>query len=830
MKWSLTAFGCLLWLACSLPAAEPIDYGRTIKPLLAQKCVSCHGPQKQRGGLRLDTAVNILQGGNSGPVIVAGKGSASRLIQAVTGAEGVKRMPPKEPHLTEAQIALLRTWIDEGAVAPAKEVGEKFAAASTHWAFRAPVRPPLPRTRDSAWTRNPIDSFILARLEKEGLQPSPEADRATLIRRVSLDLLGLPPTPQEVDAFVVDPRPDAYELLVDRLLRSPHYGERWGRHWLDLARYADSNGYSIDAPRSIWKYRDWVVDALNRDLPFDEFTIEQFAGDLLPGATVEQQIATGFHRNTPFNEEGGIDLEQFRVESIIDRVNTTGSAFLGLTIGCAQCHDHKYDPLRQRDYYQLFAFFNSVEEPILEVPTGDQVRQRQQMLAKIKVVEDRLHRLDLTSDAKQKAWEKSLSTEAINKLPHLIRTILYIPFHQRSPQQHRILAEAFRNADRSRHVVGGLGAPLPFLAAAHAQALLARKAMEKEIAELEKRGPVIPTTLVMQECSTPRDTYIHLGGDFLRKGAEVRPDVPAILNPMHPKGRATRLDLAHWLVDADNPLTSRVTMNRFWQHYFGIGLVETENDFGTQGTPPSHPELLDWLAREFSVRKWSMKAMHRLIVTSAVYRQSSRFRPELAAVDPRNRLLGRQARLRLDAESIRDTALECSGLLCRKFGGPGVYPPQPEGVYSFTQIKRDWTESTGADRYRRGLYTTFWRSAGYPSLTVFDAPNAVGACTRRLRSNTPLQALTLLNDQAFFELARALARRTLCEAKPCASDRVQYAFRLCLARAPTRFEQSRVAQLLDQQESSTATPGDQLGPLTSVARVLLNLDEFITRE
>jgi hypothetical protein len=832
-------------LACLLAgrlAAEPVDYLRDVKPILARHCYECHGPQKQRSGLRLDTAAAALKGGVSGAVILPGKGNESKLIKAVTGAEDVKRMPPKEPRLSTKQIALLKAWIDQGAKAPAHELTR---ATVKHWAFVPPVRPSLPAVKDQAWVRNPIDRFILARLEKEGIRPSPEADRITLIRRLSFDLLGLPPTIQEVDDFLADRHSDAYERLVDRLLDSPHYGERWARHWLDLARYADSNGYSIDAPRSIWKYRDWVIDAFNKDMPFDRFVTEQLAGDLLPNATVQQQVATGFHRNTPFNEEGGIDLEQFRVESIVDRVNTTGAVFLGLTLGCAQCHDHKFDPIAQREYYQFFAFFNSCDEPVLEVPTPDQTRQRHRIRQQVAVVEKRLKVIDSTSLAKQLAWEKSMATEAPKSVPHHIRTILYIPRHQRTPQQQQILDVAFRNADKVRHVLGGLGSVIALVPAIHANVFQVRAALEHQVEKLEHSQPAIPTTLVLHERATPRKSYVHLGGDFLRKGAEVIPDVPAVLNPLPRKDRANRLDLARWLVDPRNPLTARVTVNRFWQHYFGLGLVETENDFGTQGTPPSHSELLDWLATEFIRQQWSMKGIHRCIVTSATYRQSSRVRPELAAVDPRNRLLARQGRLRLDAEIVRDTALAVSGRLSQEIGGPSVYPPQPKEVYRFTQVVREWKESTGEGRYRRGLYTTFWRSMAYPSLTVFDAPNAISTCTRRIRSNTPLQALTLLNDQGFFELAQGLAVRVLREAKPTAEDWIRHAFQLCLARLPHKEEQIRLTQLFEQElaelEQSPAeaqslapvvpgTDARQRAALTTVARVLLNLDEFITRE
>jgi hypothetical protein len=683
------------------------------------------------------------------------------------------------PALTLTAACLLP--VPRGGEPAAKAAGSPRGQKETHWAFlplRQPAVPPIPQGR----IRNPIDAFILARLDKEGLRPAPEADRVTLLRRLALDLTGLPPTPAEVDAFVKDRRPDAYERQVDRLLASPHYGERWGRHWLDLARYADSNGYSIDSPRTIWPYRDWVINALNKDMPFDRFTVEQLAGDLLPDAAREQKIATGFHRNTLINEEGGVDPEQFRVEAVLDRVNTTASVWLGLTLGCAQCHNHKYDPFRQSEYYQVFAFFNNQDE--VNLPLG-------------------------------------------------------VPDPNPSPPK--------------KFKKGGL------------------------------------TTMVLRERATPRESHVLRGGDFTHPGAKVSPGTPAVLPPLfrkekgvargswfvdrethydtsreashepratnHEPRTANRLDLARWLVRPDHPLTARVIVNRVWGQYFGIGLVETENDFGTRGTPPSHPELLDWLATNFMKQGWSLKALHRLIVTSATYRQSSRARADLDTTDPRNRLLARQARLRLEAEVIRDVALAASGLLERRIGGPSVYPPQPDGIYKFTQVQRSWKTSTGPDRYRRGLYTFFQRSAPYPALTVFDAPDANSACTRRGRSNTPLQALTLLNDQAFLELARGLAERVLREGSDGDPERLRYAFRLCLAREPSPAEANRLEKYLHLQlEEFRAAPAEAQALLdpagkrdagarpapdadtprraawTAVARVLLNLDEFITRE
>jgi hypothetical protein len=851
VSWPLPA--CLIFLTAPLAAAEPVDYVRDVKPILAARCYSCHGPEKQRSGLRLDTAAAALKGGNSGPAFVPGKSGASRLIQAITGtSDDVPAMPPEGPRLSPTEVALFRAWIDQGAKAPAGEAPAAVAGRTKHWSFQPVVRPEEPAVKKAGWVRNPVDRFILARLEKDGIVPSPEADRVALIRRLSLDLLGLPPTPEEVDDFVRDGRPDAYEQLVDRLLTSPHYGERWGRHWLDLARYADSNGYSIDAPRSIWPYRDWVINALNADMPFDRFTVEQLAGDLLPSATQDQLIATGFHRNTQINQEGGIDVEQFRVESIVDRVNTTGSVWLGLTVGCCQCHDHKFDPITQKEYYQFFAFLNTCDEPTLEMGSPEQVKEHKGIQARQKQVEKLLKGLDTTTPAGMVTWENNLTTALRQTLPADVQAILEVPENGRTDEQKERLTAAYRKTDQARHVVAGLASTSPLVALAHVQVSRTRAALEAERADLKMRDPDIPSTMILRERPAPRETHVMLGGDFTRKGVEVGPGVPAVLPPLEAPGsqpaglaKPTRLDLARWLVDPRNPLTARVAVNRLWLHHFGLGLVETENDFGTQGSPPSHPELLDWLASEFIRRGWSLKAMHRLIVTSATYRQSSKSRPDLATVDPRNRLLARQSRLRLEAELIRDCGLVAGGLLTEKVGGPSIFPPQPDGIYRFTQIDKHWKASTGPDRYRRGMYTYFWRSAPHPSLTVFDAPDATVACTRRNRSNVPLQALTLLNDEGYVELAQGVAARVLRDVKSGDGDRLRYAFRLCLARQPSAREQLRLAELLARQlaevspeEARQMAPADltkdvdvkEFAAWATVARVLLNLDEFITRE
>jgi hypothetical protein len=831
--------------------ATPVDYTREVKPLLAAHCYKCHGASQQKGGLRLDTAAFARQGGKHGPAVQPGRSAASLLVQLVEGTHAdLARMPYKKPPLAGAQIALLKAWIDQGASAPTDEQPETAA----HWAFVAPVRPPVPNlVNRKSKIVNPIDSFILARLTAAGIAPSPEADRVTLIRRLSLDLLGLPPSPAEVDEFLRDRRPDAYERLVERLLASPHYGERWGRWWLDVARYADSNGYSIDAPRSIWKYRDWVIAAFNRDLPFDRFVIWQLAGDLvdtnslaLPAgvSALEPLIATGFHRNTQINQEGGIDPEQFRVESVVDRVNTTATAFLGVTLGCAQCHDHKFDPFTQRDYYRLFAFFNSTVEEghgkgapggVLEIP--GEFEGGESLQKEIEELEEDLDRYLNIQGSELQKWEQSLASDQLAQLKPEVREVLQVPFAGRTPRQKRLAYAAFKPDDpefKSRHA---------------------------KLTKLEKREPKPVTTLVMRELETPRETRLLIKGDFTRPGDAVTPGVPASLPPLPATGRPTRLDLARWIVATNNPLTARVIVNRVWQPYFGRGLVETENDFGTQGIPPTHPDLLDWLACEFmepetaveawkrsivepkgtatiqrlsdsTVQRWSLKHLHRLIVTSATYRQSSRARPDLRDVDPDNKLLARQNRLRLDAEIVRDVALAASGLLARKIGGPPVFPPQPDGVMTLGQVKRDWKPSAGEDRHRRGVYTHFWRATPHPALAVFDAPDAFSTCTRRLRSNTPLQALTLLNDEQFHELARGLAGRVMREASAGNGARLDYAFRLCVARPPARGERERLQELFTAELADAAGDGQarQAEAWTTVARVLLNLDETITRE
>jgi len=814
--------------------AVPVDFNREIQPILSDNCYHCHGPDasSRKSGYRLDLQEVAFAGGKTGmAAIVPGKPDESELIARIDSHDSEEVMPSPESNrtLTAAQKDLLRRWVAEG------------APWAKHWAYVPPQRPAVPViARPPAPVRNPIDAFVLARLAQErapaaselsrpnlfrrlarsfarpkwdGIMPSPEAPRAALIRRVSLDLTGLPPTPAEVDAFERDRRPDAYERLVDRLLASPHHGERWARPWLDVARYADSNGYSVDAPRQIWKYRDWVVAAINRDLPYDQFVIEQLAGDLLPTPTVDQRVATGFNRNTQINQEGGIDPEQFRIEAVMDRVATFGSAFLGLTVSCSQCHDHKFDPLPQRDYYRLYAFFNNTVDDGhgKSTPGGTLAFEGETGGSEAVRAAAEEARADLAAylDARGggfAAWRAGLHPDVHAQLSASLRAALEVPWAEQTLAQRRSVYGYFVRDE------------LEFT-----------QRVEKLNALERSEGKAV-TTLVMSELPEPRPTTIFIKGDFTRPGESVTPGTPEILPPLTAE-KPNRLDLARWLFDPAQPLTARVMVNRIWQVYFGRGLVETENDFGSQGSPPSHPELLDWLATEFAAQGWSMKAMHRLIVTSSTYRQSSQARPDLELSDPLNHLLARQTRLRLDAEWVRDVSLTASGLIARKVGGVPVFPPQPDGVMNLGQSRRVWIPSTGEDRYRRALYTHFWRATPHPAVAVFDAPDAFSACTRRIRSNTPLQALTLLNDQQYYEFAEALATRVLAEGGSGDSDRIDFAFRLCVSRPPTAAEKVRLVELLRELQA----PGGAEPPATlqeawiAVARVLLNLDETITR-
>ncbi len=817
-----------VWVA--LAAAVVLDaqqndvdfFEKQVQPVLGV-CWQCHNEQLKSGGLTLNTRDGVLRGGGRGEAVKPGHPDDSLLIQAVRQSGDLK-MPPKG-RLSTDQVAVLERWVAQGLPWSEAKASDK-PRGSNHWAFQQPEHSTAPAVKNAAWVRNPIDNFVLAQLDSKNIQPSPEADRYTLLRRVSLDITGLPPSPKEVEEFLADNSPQAYEKVVDRLLASPHYGERWGRNWLDLARYADSDGYSIDAPRPIWKYRDWVIATLNRDEPFDNFVIEQIAGDLLPNPTVDQLIATGFHRNTPSNFEGGIDFEQYRVEAVADRVATTGAVFLGLTVGCARCHDHKYDPVKQKEFYELFSFFNSTDEitreperydfyrPVLYLPTPEETAGADAYWAQV----------------------NALSAELVE-------------------YNEKLRAKPRKPDDPPLHEDAGLAARIKTLRE------LMRPGGIPGSPEYHWRQPEarLTRTLIMRDLSEPRETFVHLGGDFLKHGDRVYPGVPDVLSAKPVTGN--RLDLARWLVSPENPLTARVTVNRMWQAYFGKGIVETENDFGLMGASPTHPKLLDWLATEFMQRGWSQKQMHKLIVTSATYRQSSRQRPDLEETDPYNRLLARQARIRLDAEIIRDSALVASGLLAAKIGGPGVYPPIPDGAMATTQVKRPWPTDVGPDRYRRGLYTFFYRMSPPPNLVLFNAPNGQESCTRRVRSTSPLQALTLLNDQAFLEFAVAMAKRILTEVPANDRNRLEHGFLLALGRKPSPNDLDRLTTLLAQQrEEYNARPAaalevasaldagmrrepegetepsvllkdaPELAAWTAVSRVLLNLDSFMTRE
>jgi hypothetical protein len=747
-----------------------------------------------------ETAYRPLKSGNV--ALVPGKSAESELLRRVSSDDDNERMPPqgKGDRLTPDQIAKLRLWIDQG------------AHWQEHWAYVKPVRPALPPVKNAGWIRNGIDAFVLARLEQRGLSPSPEADRACLIRRASLDLIGLPPSPSEVDAFLNDARPDAYERVVDRLLASPHYGEHQARPWLDQARYADTNGYEKDDRRTIWPYRDWVIRAFNRDLPFDQFTVEQIAGDLLPSPTLDQKIATGFHRNTMVNTEGGTDDEEFRVAALVDRVNTTMEVWMGTTLACAQCHNHKYDPFTQAEYYRLFAFLNNTDdkgrenEPLIEVPTPAQeirLRELRERIAK------------LTKPAAQaRAIVNALACAAG-------------------------LASGFSaGTTNALACAAGLGVSFDANGARIA-------ALQKQLAEVKP-----PTTLVMKELPKPRQTHILIRGSHQRKGEAVTPGVPAKLHPLSSGQPANRLTLARWLVDPNNPLVGRVAMNRLWAQHFGRGFVETSEDFGVQGEPPTYPELLDWLATELVRQNWRLKAVHRLIVTSATYRQSSRVTPEIYEADTYNRLFTRGPRARMDAEMVRDNALAISGLLTRKIGGASVFPYQPDGIWFNPYSSDKWETSKNGEQYRRGLYTFWRRTAPYAAFVAFDAPSREFCCERRPRTNTPLQALATLNDKAFVECAGGLARRIVTEVAGSERERATHAFRLCVSRYPSEAEISHLVSLHRENlarfksdsaaakklaEGSAANLSGSidladLAAWTVVANVLLNLDETIMRE
>ncbi|MGE3107339.1 MAG: DUF1553 domain-containing protein [Phycisphaerales bacterium] len=793
---------------------DAVVFSRDIKPIFARRCNSCHFGQTLKSGLSVGTRESLLAGGDSGePAIVPGDGAASHLYRLVAGLDPLASMPPKGGSLRPEQIDLIKRWIDQGAPwdmpapldAAAPGGGPRANPRSWHWSYQPLRRPEPPRMEDGSLPGSPsaaIDAFIEARLSGAGLQPSPPADRATLIRRLWLDLIGLPPTPEQADAFIADDSPDAYERLVDGLLSSPRFGEHWARMWLDLARYADSHGYEKDGLRVMWPYRDWVIDAFNRDLPYDRFIIEQLAGDQFPRPTRMQLVATGFHRNTQINEEGGTDPEEFRIDAVIDRVNTTASVFLGTTLGCAQCHDHKFDPISQREYFQMLAFFNQ--------------------------------------DAEDAVVVNATATEKRAGGP-----MVPVPRWEHYEEFDRTIAR--RDAAR-KAFTPHVGACVT-LDAARLPAAVAAAGALRDLDE-SVRGMTAASALVMGPSPAPRESHVFIRGSFLSPGDAVEPGVPAVLEVIAGVPEApTRLGLARWIASPANPLTARVHVNRVWSRLMGRGLVETEDDFGIQGDDATHPELLDFLACEFIARGWSQKALLKTIVMSQAYQRSSGVGPGAQEADPANRFLARAPRFRLDAEVIRDNALAAAGLLSSKMFGPSVFPPQPQGIWTQIYSGERWTQSTGEDGHRRGLYTFARRTSPYPTFTSFDAPSREVVCTRRPRTNTPLQALTTLNDPQFVEAAGALATRMHAEAGPDTAARIRRGFRLVLTREPDAVEMDRLEQLhraslegfrQDPAQAAALVTSAGLDPnapdapalaaLTVVASVLLNLDETITRE
>lgn len=783
--------------------------------------------------------------------------------------------------ITTTLISFLIASLSLLALEPAPKAADTPRLAGQHWAFQLPEHRLLPQVQNVERVRNSIDAFVLDRLEKENIQPAPEADRRTLIRRLSFDLLGLPPEPEDVEAFVADLRTDAYEKLVDRLLASPHFGERWGRHWLDLARYADSDGYEKDTARPYaYLYRDWVIDAINRDLPFDQFTIEQLAGDLLPDATMAQKIATGFHRNTLTNKEGGVDQEEFRCKATVDRVSTTGTVWLGLTVGCAECHSHKYDPITQREFYQLYAFFNNASEKDLPAPQpaelakyNDEKLSWEEEHARVKKALSDYLQTEIS--AKQAEWERNVKlprerwtvlqpVRASSAEGATLRSVVLQYGDQRTIGHFRLSATDSENrlrADLTPYsIIAALETSLDLrdekqktaLAKYYRDAIdpTAQK-LERQLANQIKKEPKFPETKAqtISQNEQPRRSHIHIRGDFLRKGDEVEPGSPAILHTFKARGhQADRLDLARWLFDPANPLTARVVVNRIWYHLFGRGLVTTMDDFGTRGEAPSHPRLLDWLATEFPRLGWSRKALIQLIVTSSTYRQSSVWRSDLIERDPNNVLLAAQNRFRIEAETVRDACLAVGGLLNSSVGGPSTRPPLPADIAALGYANSvKWKESEGAEKFRRGLYIFFQRTVPYPMLVTFDAPDSNATCTRRERSNTPLQALTLLNDPVFFECAQALGTRMASHKGSGPSDKLKCGFALCLGRGPTDEELRRLEALYqDYVRLAKNNPQDaarivgvagrnpsemvETAALVALGRTMLNLDEFLTRE
>ncbi len=818
-------------------SAQSPDFVKDVQPIFQKKCAACHGASMQMNGLRLDDGEAALKGGHSGVSIIVGDGSRSPLISRVTSTEKGKRMPPAGDPLTAQQIAILKQWIDSGAKWP---VAATKAAdpRSSHWAYQPMTKPAVPAVKQSSWIRNPIDGFVLARLEKEGTSPSGEASPTTLLRRLKLDLLGLPPTPAELTEWLADTSPGAYEKWIDRFLRSPHYGERWARPWLDLAHYADSDGYEKDSVRpGAWRFRHWVINALNNGMPFDQFTIEQLAGDLLPGPTTEQKVATGFLRNTLTNREAGVDRREDRFDQLINRVNTVGTTWLGVTIGCTQCHDHKYDPFKQKEYYSLMAFFNDAEDEDIDAPLDGEMgpylralpeyrKQKAEILEKYKIPElqDKWERAMLAAiDDPGKDLEVDFNVTSMKAMLDYADRMIRRGPGGRTPKESARLTAYFLSSPGNAFK-------------GDKEALARIKDAREKLTEANAKLPPPSQAQTVRSNQDNPVTNIALRGDWKSPGVEVSPGALGILPPLKAAGpRATRLDLARWLVSKENPLTPRVIANRNWQEFFGRGLVRTSEDFGLTGEKPSHPELLDWLGNQLIENGWNIKQLHKTIVMSATYRQASNTRSDLTDRDPENMLIARQARMRLPAELIRDSALATSGILNPAVGGKSIKPALPKGVAELgygNSVK--WKESDGMERYRRGLYVHFQRTTPYPQLMNFDEPDSNVACSRRRTSNTPLQALNLMNDPVFFEAAAALGEQLTSQHGPL-SDKLESLFAQCLNRKPAAGEKATLANYLDRQTAIFVKEGRsaedaQKDAWTGLARVLLNLDEFITRE
>jgi hypothetical protein len=814
IRWSafMRVLSLLGLLLVSSARAEELSYNRDVRPILSDNCFACHGPDKnqRKARLRLDERdVAIAR-----KAIVPGKPGESALVARIESKDTEERMPPPDSHktLTPPQKEILKKWIAEGA---------KY---EPHWAYI-----PLGKSE----SRNPkseIDSFILERLAKEKLAPSPEADRVTLIRRLTFDLTGLPPTWAEVQAFVKDDSPQAYDKLVDRFLASPHYGERMALFWLDLVRYADTIGYHSDNPMPVWPYRDYVIRAFNTNKPFDAFTVEQLAGDLLPNATIEQKTASAYNRLLQTTEEGGSQAKEYEAKYAADRVRNVGSVWLGVTLGCCQCHDHKYDPFATKDFYAMAAFFADVQEPAVggrgpgtPLATPEQEAELKKLDAAIAEAKKALKAEEEKHLPKQAEWEKTAKN-----LPANILNILKV--EKRTPKQ---------TNDLKAFYLGQLAETKPL-----------RDAVAKREADRAAYASKIPNCLITQ-AGPPRTVRVLPRGDWLNDTGEiVQPATPKVLvSTTMTQPRATRLDLAKWLLAKENPLTARVFVNRVWKLFFGTGLSRTLDDVGMQGEAPSHPELLDHLSLEFQ-NGWDVKKLVKAIVMSKTYRQSSKPRPELAERDPANRLLARQNRFRLDAEFVRDNALSVSGLLVSKLGGPSVKPYQPAGYWTALNFPpREWQNDSGEGLYRRGMYTHWQRSFLQPSLLAFDAPSREECATERVRSNLPQQALVLLNDPTYVEAARAFGERAIREGGKTPAERIDWLFQQSLSRAPTADEAKVLAEYVAKQSKDYAAndaeakkflsigakplPKDanvaELAAWTATARVVLNLHEFITR-